>query len=557
MSMLLVCFAVYWKGPVRVTCRFKASVGGKPLSPSGQTTDTGPVYVIPDGATEVMVTATPQDSPTPYSENIVFLTVGANGLSAKSGSEGFVLTTTSTQLGSPPVTFAKVVLSWFKDVTAETLKLLSSPPSFRHMVQSQRLLAGNKYGKDDKWVDVNTWPDPGHPMTMIPLDQAEQKIHENLWGAWPPTEGWDLADLTAAHFIDPAAPVKSGALNFVKSPLQIDVDSVVLQLAGVEVNGVVQQLAGSSNAPQLFAVTWPADIKPTSGGLTAPTRFLVFIEQTFGPGNDYDQQGRFVGGPLAPYPNNADYADMLFQQLHYAGRPLDQLPETPFFWEGAKGVPYQVAKAGLTNVVTVVPLNSFEKDFGVMETTDTTGLILLELQAYMFMKAGVATVPATVGNTALASFSSGNFVLGRWLADATNRAGDFLANRVKAVYFLDPALELDPTKTDVKAFVDSAMKWAPAGTDKRIRLYMRYTSSAHRRLLENTTPSAAVYVANSSDGRRTAAVLPPGTWQAALVKIFGAQNKSFVAWSFAHHMFASTMLTHAMSQHAPAPSDLT
>jgi hypothetical protein len=72
--------------------------------------------------------------------------------------------------------------------------------------------------------------------------------------------------------------------------------------------------------------------------------------------------------------------------------------------------------------------------------------------------------------SALASFSSGNFVLGRWLADATNRAGDFLANRVNAVYFLDPRLELDPKKTDVKAFVAAAMTWAK-GTDKRLRLY--------------------------------------------------------------------------------------
>jgi hypothetical protein len=517
MSMLLVCFAIYWQGPVSVPCRFKALADGRPLSPSGQTTDTGPVYEIPDSAAEVMLTATPVASASPYSANTVFLTVGTSGLSAKPGSEGFLVITKSTQLGNPPVTFAKVVLSWFKDVTADTLKLLSSPPSSRHMLT------------DAGWADVNSVPDPSNPGAMIPLSQAEQQAHLNTWGVWPPPN-WNLRNLTAAHFIDPTTPVKSGALNFVKSALQIDVDSVVLQLAGVD-------------APQLFAVTWPNAIKPTSG-VTTPTQFLIFIEQTFS-GNQYDQQGLFVGSPLAAYPSNADYADMLYQQLHYAGTPPGQ-PETPFFWEGAKGVPYQVAKAGV-KVVTVVPLNSFEKDFGVMEKTDKTGQILQELQAFMFMRAGVTTPPATVGKTALASFSSGNFVLGRWLADATNRAGDFLANRVNAVYFLDPRLEIDPKKTDVKTFVAAAMTWAK-GTDKRIRLYMRYPSTAHTQLLR-TTPSASIYVLNSSDGgRQTAAVLPSESWKAALVKIFGPQGKSFVAWSFAHHMFAGTMLTHALSQ---------
>jgi hypothetical protein len=532
MSMLLVCFAIYWKGPVRVDCRFQVSVAGKDLPPSGQSAS---VYEIPDGAAEVRVIATPTATPTPYSENTVFLTVGANGLSAKAGSEGFLVITKSTTLGDPPVTFAKVVLSWFKDVTADTLKLLSNPPSYRHMVVT------DPKGKKKIWADVYQLQDPVKPHPFVSLTVAELHDHQIRWGTWPPSD-WQLHNLSGTHFIDPTTPVKSGALNFVASDLQINVDSVVLQLAGVEVNNVVHRVAGA-DAPELFAVTWPNAIKPASG-VTTPTPFLVFIEQTF-PGNFYDQYGLFVGGPLAAYPNNADYAEMLFQQLHYPGRPGTQ--QTPFASEAEKGVPYQVAKAGV-NVVTVVPLNSFEKDFGVMNRTDTTGLILQELQAFMFMRSGVTTVPATIGKTALASFSSANFVLGAWLADATNRAGDFLAKRVNAVYFLDPVLEVDPKMTDVKAFVDSAMTWSDAGTDKRIRLYMRYASSAHTRLLAKP-PAAAVYVANSTDGgKRTGAVLPEESWTAALTKIFGAQPKSFVAWEFAHHMFAATMLTHALSQ---------
>ena len=53
-----------------------------------------------------------------------------------------------------------------------------------------------------------------------------------------------------AHFLDPETPVKSGVLNFAKdASLRIDVDSVVLRLAGVD-------------APQLFAITWPKAIAP-------------------------------------------------------------------------------------------------------------------------------------------------------------------------------------------------------------------------------------------------------------------------------------------------------
>ena len=130
---------------------------------------------------------------------------------------------------------------------------------------------------------------------------------------------------------------------------------------------------------------------------------------------------------------------------------------TPFFTPGLKGVPYQVAKAG-ANVVTVIPSNSFEKEFGVMEDTEQTGKILEELQAFMFLRAGVQVPPAKVGKTAIASFSSGNFILGRWLANPANRAGSFLSNIVTAVYFLDPVLA--PGKIDVNTFVASALTWA-------------------------------------------------------------------------------------------------
>ncbi len=497
MTAFLIGMASNWAG-ARVACRFKAWADGVQLSAKD---DTAPFYVIPDGTVEVKLTATPQASASTYWENTIVLAVTPTALTAKTGSTGFV------KLGlwpaPPPIFFATtaiVILSRFKDATADTLALLGQPPSTRHMLQG------------DSWVDVPV---------------QEMADHQRTWGTWPPPD-WGLDDLPGAHFLDPTTPVTSAnALNFAKASLQIDVDSVVLRLAGVD-------------APQLFAVTWPTSIALEANA--APTPFLVFIDQSLN-GNHYDEAGLFVGGELAApdkaYPNNFDYADMLYQQLHYA--PFSN-PDA--FWNpGMKGVPYQVAQAG-AKVVTVVPSNSFEKKFGVMNDTEQTGKILEELQAFMFLRAGVTDPPKSVGKTAMASFSSGNYYLGEWLADPANRNGNFLTNVVKAVYFLDPPL--NPGKEDVDAFIASAQTWAGAG-DKRIRLYMRDHSASHAKLLGKTPPGAP-YVLNSPDGLRTAAEIPTKYWTAALAKVVGPIDPKWDGFGFAHHMFAAAMLTHALSQ---------
>ncbi len=490
MITFLIGFASHWAG-TRVPCKFKAWADGNQLS---ATDDTGPVYQVPDGTVEVKLTATPQ-APL-YWETTVFLSIGAAGVTAKAGSTAFVKLSTTPSAQGFQNTTAIVLLSRFKDVTADgagrnTLALLSHPPSTRHVLNG------------GGWVDM--------PVDLV-------KDHKDLWGTWPPPD-WGLHAVPDAHVLDPATPVKSGALNFVKVPsLTIDVDSVVLRLAGVD-------------APQLFAVTWPKAIAPKANA--APTPFLIFIRQA-NKGNGYDEIGLFVGGELdrQPYPNNFDYADTLFEQLHYAGSPL--------FWPYTKGVPYQVARAG-ANVVTVIPSNSFEKDFGVMDDTEQTGKILEELQAFMFLRAGVQVPPASVGKTAIASFSSGNFFLGRWLANPTNRAGSFLSNVVTAVYFLDPML--NPGKTDVNTFIASALTWAGTA-DKRIRLYMRHPSDAHKKLV-GKTPGAPDIV-NSPDKRRTAAVISDDNWVAAFKKATGGSLKK--DWSYSHHIICATMLTHALAQ---------
>ena len=103
-------------------------------------------------------------------------------------------------------------------------------------------------------------------------------------------------------------------------------------------------------------------------------------------------------------------------------------------------MPNQVAKAG-ANAVTVIPCNSFEGEFGVLEDTEQTSEILKELQAFMFSQAGVLDAPKQIGDTVIAAFSSGNAALDKWLNNSKNRAGDFLSNVVRAVYFLEPMLD--------------------------------------------------------------------------------------------------------------------
>jgi hypothetical protein len=528
MIIFLGAFARNWAG-TRVRCRFDAWADNSPLPLESGSVDTAPLYKIPDGTAEVKLTATPQPStpPSPFWENTVFLTGGATGLTVKSGSEGFVsLNALPTAMGYGAAV-ANVVVSRFKDVTADVLALLGNPPATRHRYVSPGDVdpnTGTKYTTKG-WVDEATTKE----VAALPL----------AWKTWPPGD-WDIDDLDAAHFIDPVTPVTSSStLNFVQDHLAINVKSVVLELAGVD-------------APKLFGVAWPDGLPRVAGA--KPTPFLLFIEQSL-KGNFYDAQGRFVA-PLAAYPDNFDYASMLYQQLHYAG--IAQTPgvwtmrPTPFANSSMKGVPYQVARAG-ANVVTVVPVNSFEKEFGVMDNTEETGGILEELQAFIFLSEKVAP-PTSVGNTAIAAFSSGTHILYKWLASAPNRKGKFLTNTVKAVYFLDPPRDPKPANVDydVNTYIAAALTWAAGGADKRIRLYNRDHSDAHGKLLGKTPPSAP-YVLNSSDGLKTAAELPKKYWVAALGKVGLKLNAtpstlSDVQFQFAHHMFAATMLTHALSQ---------
>ena len=73
---------------------------------------------------------------------------------------------------------------------------------------------------------------------------------------------------------------------------------------------------------------------------------------------------------------------------------------------------------------------------------------------------------------------------------------------------------------------------------------MRHPSAAHVKLIGKTP--GAPSVENSTDKRRTAAVVSDDNWVAAFAKATGGSLKK--NWGYSHHIIAATMLTHALAQ---------
>jgi len=517
-SNFLYPVASHWAGSA-VDCRFKAMADNAPLAPIAATL---PAFEIPNGTSEVKLTATPTVSD--YWEIEVTLAVSNTGaLRVTASSDPFAKLRTATGTGSRG-TVVLVKVSRFRDVTT----LATAPMGTPNVLDQLKNPPTRRRIKDKK---TGTWG-----MKNV----KEVEAHKNSYGDWPPPD-WQLHAVPDAHFLDAQNPLsQKGILNFAKAPLlNIDMDNVVLRSAGGKV-------------PELFNVTWPKAIAPRAD--SAPTQFLVYFRQT-NAGNKYDEDGLFIGGDLdkQPYPFNFDYADSgMFESIHYGKLPppppgkqwLEPL-EGPFFWSGAKGVPYQVAKSGAP-IVTVMPCGKFGTEYGILKDTEQIARILEEIQAFMFWRAGVANPPTSIGRTAIAAFSSGNRELRKWLDDAKNRNGNFLSKTLKAVYFLDPPGDV------LGNCIAAALKWAEKASDPRIRLYSQLRMDEQKALL-GLKPAdklpAASYFASGLNNTRTAAVLPEittGTWSKTFADLF--KRKAAYEWGDIHHIIPGTMLTHALAQ---------
>lgn len=495
----------------KVPCTFKATANGTDLPTKD---DEDPLFDIPADAHSVTVTVKPKwNATTPVWEETFSFSIGPDhSLAVDVDLRGRRVELMSSFVQDFRFTLAIVKMSKFRDRTKEVFALLDRVPTTR--------MIWNKTKKKREPVNVD-----------------EVGLLARKYGAWPPPN-WDLSRELEAHFLDPANPLTSSReLNFKKPLLDIKVDSVVLERAGVRV------------VPQYFAVTWPKAIAPHLKPTPAP--FLLFLRQN----NflNYFLSGEFLD---AAYPEHFDYAYYgLFESLHYAGSPLR--------FPGSKGVPYQAVKAGL-DVVTVCPCYGYSVlpsgEYGDLMDPEETEKLLKELQAYMFWKDGVDAPPNSIGKTATGAFSAGNFLPRNWLMNDDKRKGHFLSSVVRAMYFFDPVKQyVDPKTQKVVEFLDdliaSARKWAPEGADKRIRLYLQYTWPSLQNLMDKPLRDPP-YFAGSSDNSRTVSVVTNATWSNWLVKtidpvLWRAAKLSPskpVPWEFVHHAIAATMLTHALAQ---------
>ena len=166
-----------------------------------------------------------------------------------------------------------------------------------------------------------------------------------------------------------------------------------------------------------------------------------------------------------PYPFGFDY--MYFVLWRYINYTADPLTSDPF----AKGLAYQMAESG-RNAVIVVPCNGLGPEIGVFMNAGQVQLILQDVQAYMFRRAG-AFLPPFLGRTALAGFSAGNLLVTQFLNDPSNRSHSFYLDTLQELYMFEAPNALD--------WVNAAVAWQSAGNAGES--YTLDTKAASKRLL--------------------------------------------------------------------------
>ena len=431
---------------------------------------------LPDGAGAIRIVATPTQ---PWFWQDEFnLVVTGDQIDPVANDLAKATTTAVTAVG---VTITRVTLtvSRLRDVSAPAHDQLTAPPNTR-------------LGK--------------------PTNFALLMTH----GDFPP-EGWSLPDRPGTTFVDAENPVDG-----------TKVATVVLDAIGDDVECAVFEVAGVA-VPKLLAVSWPrALLRDADSG---PTPFLVYYHPSTGQNVD---KGYYIGGELGPYPWNFDFCyHVLYGYQWYAVDPLTMSPYS-------KGIPFQIA-AGGKNVVSVIPCNApVGNEFGAFGDAASVEEILLDLQALMFRRAGVADGPKTLGRTALGAFSSGNDYMAAFLQSPKNRGHSFCQTSLREVYCFDPPFGMTAGLTA------AALAWAGApGTGRRVALYTQAAHDAHIKLLGHAPPTGP-FVETSPDGNRTSAVLPIATWKAT-VEAFTA--RPWPRWGFqeTHQVISAMMLTHAIA----------
>lgn len=331
---------------------------------------------------------------------------------------------------------------------------------------------------------------------------------------WPPPPGvanspppwitsWDTPTVAGINCISPA-PVVGQSLQFVNQSVTPSASNMVLQLFG--------DPARQGEGGQAIAVSWPDAIPRTD--TTGPTPFLLYFHPRAGQGAP-----RYYTNPLVPgtYPFNFDYIFyMLFHFMTYGGSltrgALDPLTGDYDY----KGLPYQMQAAGYYAVI-VVPCNRVGPgsdgspgEIGRFQSAASAQEILLDIQRFMFRRAtpGVYNTPG-LSRTALAAFSSGVEMMTNFLTNRDNQAHPFYRYTLGELYMFDGG-----NSNRDATWISAALNWADEDPSKVIRAYSQsQVNASMSRLISAPVPANGPWIVNT--GARTAAFLPPTSWQAA------------------------------------------
>lgn len=278
-------------------------------------------------------------------------------------------------------------------------------------------------------------------------------------------------------------------------------------------------------ATQPSGSTWP---------LSQPTPYFIYFPAS-------TDQNRTQGFYLGTYPESFDFLHYLFwRNNNYEPDPLLDWP---------KGIPYQIAHTR-THVVSVIPCIYFEDaETGHYNNGDFIVESLEEIQAIMFRKKGLFICLPSIDRVALGGFSAGTqLVSNTWWKIFKHPFG---ISKLQEMYVFDPNMNDSAVLEDRVATVESFL--TSGGQNKMGRVYTQIGSSVARTRLQSFlgvgSPSLAgpvhsVRIADSSNGNRTAAVVPKEAWPAldgAGNQVVGARNGDDT-----HQMIPGTMLADAL-----------
>jgi len=482
--MDLILLSAIADGQVTSECSFTIAIDGGPPTPA-DTSIPGPATAqIPPGAQQIQIQATPT-SPNHWPLTGLFQHQGSGQLISTGNTPAEFAPPRGVSDGTDGIILVTVYLSRVQDATQDALTTLAGPFPPHHDPPAQ-------------------WP----PATV-----------NQPAGNWPPTF-WNSPEQDDLFYIGNPA-VSGNAIQVQQLSLAPDVEDVVLRVQNV-------------SAPQTIAVSWPNAVPRTDSA--GPTPFLVYFHPTAAQNK---RNGEYVQGI---YPFSWDY--VFFGLWRYMNYVADPLIGNPF----AKGLPYQMAASG-KNAVIVLPcnnggdpnnVNSGGPEVGVLRNAASMERILLEIQEFMFRRAGVYATPG-LGRTALASFSDGNVLVTNFLERPDNRSHPFYLDTLRELYMFDAPANRAPH------WVDLAIQWAKLGssTDKMIRAYTRGSIPNYASLLGQPVPSTGPFIITNQF--RTAAVLPTGAWNSAA----SANGNSAIAsgpeaWQDAHQLISAMMLTDAL-----------